>query len=161
MVFNTLVFGLSYAAVIGAMIILSYRANPRLWLHDYPQEMQALVPPKTADEIRQMRLWAIPVTGTMVLAPLGFALWHHPVQDFSYLGAFIVIWTVMQVFNLFDLIVLDWIVTVWWRPPWVQLEGAEHMRHHDNLAFHFRGFLAGLPIAVIGAAALSLPFIWL
>lgn len=155
------VFGLVYSLWLGVWILLSYLRDPRIWLHDYPKEMQALVPPRTDEEKRQLLWWAIPTTGSMLAFPLIFVLWRDATYDFSYFEAFATVWIIMQIFNVFDLIVLDWFLTVWWRPKFIQLEGAEVMNHHDNYHFHFAGFIRGLGFSTIGAAATALPFVWL
>ncbi|MEM8984280.1 MAG: hypothetical protein AAGC71_14700 [Pseudomonadota bacterium] len=154
-------FGLLYSLWLSGFIVLSYMQDSRLWLHDYPKEMQALVPPKTDAEKKRMLLWALPVTGVMVFGPFLFALWRHSVYDFSYFDAALAMWSIMQVFSIVDLLILDWWITVWWRPEWIQLEGAEQMRHHDNYRHHFVGFLKGLVFATIASAVLAIPFVWL
>ena len=47
-----LVDGLILSGLASLFILISMRANPRIWLHDYPKEIQARVPPKTAPEKR-------------------------------------------------------------------------------------------------------------
>ena len=161
MIIDAMIYGLFYSTWLSALILLSYKQQPRIWLHDYPQEMQALVPPKTDKEKRLMLLWALPTTGSMIFLPLVFALWCDPVYDFGYFEALLFIGTIMLSFCLFDLLILDWLVTVWWRPAWMRLKGAEAMMHCDNYSFHLKRSIRGLPFPIIGAGVTSLPFLWL
>ncbi|MEM1435396.1 MAG: hypothetical protein AAGG11_15160 [Pseudomonadota bacterium] len=154
-------FGLIYSVWLSALILMSYRHEPRIWLHDFPQEMQALVPLKTSAEQRLSRLWAVPITGSMILVPLVAALWRHRVFAFSYLDAFLYAGIMMLVFCIVDLIILDGLITVWWRPAWMQLRGAEPAAHHDNFRFHLRRSIAGLAFPLIGAGLVAVPFLWL
>lgn len=158
-VWEILGFGLLYSTWLSVFILLSYKQNSRLWLHDYPKEMQALVPPKTLQEKKQMLAWALPVTGSMVFAPLLFVWLRHSVYEFTYAEAMLSIWMIMQIFSLIDLLILDWLITVWWRPRFIQLEGAEDLSHHDNYFHHFKGFIFGVGFSTIGAAITALPFV--
>ncbi|MEM1246345.1 MAG: hypothetical protein AAGK22_08225 [Acidobacteriota bacterium] len=161
MIPDAAIFGLLNSGWTALLILLSFLHEPRIWLSDFPQEMQAVVPPKSAAEKRLERLWAVPILGSMFLLPFAYALWWHSEQDLGYLDAFLFFALCGLCFNVVDLVVLDWLVSVWWNPPWMRLEGAEAMAHHDNYWFHFVGFLQGLPILTFAAAIFALPFVWL
>ena len=47
-------------------------------------------------------------------------------------------------FNLIDLLILDWLVFVTWRPRVIVLPGTEGLAGYGDYGFHFRGFLKGL-----------------
>ncbi|MEM9386687.1 MAG: hypothetical protein AAGA68_16630 [Pseudomonadota bacterium] len=161
MIREAVVFGLLNSALISVLILLSFKHEPRLWLHHFPEQMQALVPAKTAAEKRLERRWGVPIIGCMIVLPLAVAMWRHQTHGFTYLDAYLFLWIATQTFNLMDLLVLDWLVTVRWSPPWMQLQGAESMKRYDNYWFHFVGFLKGLLIGSVGAAVIALPFLWL
>jgi hypothetical protein len=44
--------GLILSALASAFIIITMRLNPRIWLQDYPEDVQALVHPKNEREKR-------------------------------------------------------------------------------------------------------------
>ncbi|MEM6709229.1 MAG: hypothetical protein AAF648_10635 [Pseudomonadota bacterium] len=156
---EAVLWGLAYSLWLSALILLSYRHQPRIWLHDYPPEMRACVPPKTDSEVRLTRLWALPVTGSMLLIPAFIALWRDAVYGFTYFEAYAFVVTIMLTFCVFDLLVLDWLITVWWRPAWMQLKGAEAMRRHDNVRYHLVRSVQGLPFPLVGGAVAALPFV--
>ncbi len=66
-----------------------------------------------------------------------------------------------MVFNLFDLVVLDWLVFMRLRPLRVVIPGTEGMAGNDDFRFHLRGFLKGtlgisvLSLAIAGASLLA------
>ncbi|MEM7217327.1 MAG: hypothetical protein AAF515_03110 [Pseudomonadota bacterium] len=161
MLFDAVLAGVLLSVWLCAMILLSFRHSPRLWLHHFPREMQALVPPKTAAENRSSLLWALPTTGSMILVPLLAALAGNGEHNFGYLQAFCFIWVCLQMFNLIDLVILDWLVFVWWHPSFMQLDGASSALQHNTYWFHFVGFAKGLLIGTVAAAVLALPFLWL
>jgi hypothetical protein len=51
-------------------------------------------------------------------------------------------------------LVLDWGL-VYWQPRFVVLPGTEGMAGYGSYWFHFRGFLIGIPIVLLGSALLA------
>lgn len=89
-----------------------------------------------------------------VVAILAIALAHltRLAPGAGALVAFVYAWIILQTFNLFDLIVLDWLIVVTWRPALVVLPGTEDMPEYRDLGFHLRGFAKGIIICSVGAA---------
>ncbi len=48
--------GLILTACASLFITITLWANPRIWLHDYPKDIQAMVPPKSERE-KRLSLW--------------------------------------------------------------------------------------------------------
>lgn len=65
---------------------------------------------------------------------------------------------ILQTFNVFDLIVLDWLIVVAWRPALVVLPGTEGMPDYRDLGFHLRAFTKGIIICLAGAAIATAVF---
>ena len=69
---------------------------------------------------------------------------------------------VLFIFNLVDLLILDWIIVCWFEPRWVILPGTEHIVIPKQYLHHFKGFLMGTVVSVLGglaiAALLHVPF---
>jgi len=69
---------------------------------------------------------------------------------------------VLFIFNLVDLIILDWLIVCWLEPRWVILPGTEHIVIPKQYLHHFKGFLVGtVGLAIVGlciAAMLSIRF---
>jgi len=64
---------------------------------------------------------------------------------------------VLFLFNLVDLLILDWLIVCWLEPRWVILPGTEHIVAPKQYLHHFKGFLigtVGLAIAGLAIAAL-------
>jgi hypothetical protein len=57
---SVLLFGLPACVLFAGILLLMVSGNPRLMLQDYPKDVQAAAPPKTAQEKRQTAYWAIP-----------------------------------------------------------------------------------------------------
>ncbi|MEM7331116.1 MAG: hypothetical protein AAF490_03415, partial [Chloroflexota bacterium] len=151
MIQDAIFFGLLSSILGSIVILLSIRHEPRIWLHDVPKEIQAAVEPKTPREKRLERLWGIPFMGAMLVVPFLVALWKNQQYAFNFGSAFLFIWIVLMVFNLVDLVIIDWLVVVWWAPVWTRIKGTEYVAHYNNYWFYFVGYLKGIGITAVSA----------
>jgi hypothetical protein len=62
---------------------------------------------------------------------------------------------VFFLFNLVDLLILDWLIICTFRPRWVALPGAEHIVIAKPYLQHFKGFLIGTGGSVIVGIAIA------
>ncbi len=154
--------GTLLSLILGVMIMGSLVYNPRLWLQDYPKAVQAKVPPLNQQEKRLQRLMIIPflllmlglpyLSVTLVKAANGGVI-SFPVAYLTASG-------VLQVFNLFDAVVLDYLILTLMKPNFAIIPGTTREESLVvGLEFQVRNFLkgivicavAGLPIAFIGS----------
>jgi hypothetical protein len=85
--------------------------NPRLMLQDYPRDVQAAVPPKTAAERRETVWWGLPfLTLLLGLSLAAAVLARLQLPGLTFAGGFANAFVVMLAFNDFDWLVLDWLV---------------------------------------------------
>ena len=143
-----LIASIVFTLLIGA--VLWY--NPRLMLQDFPKDIQALVPPKTAQE-KRLSTWLLPL---VVVVFIGLPLYQVLALKASSGGtlsigtAFVYAYGIFFIVNLWDLVVMDWIGMRLFvnpqKPPFPGTEGAAGWR--DDL-FHFRGFLKGCGIGLV------------
>ena len=92
-----LVDGAMLSALAVLLIFASLRANPRIWLNDFPPDIRQAVPPKTEAEKRQSLIWGLPFLAVLLGGPalylLGNALFkmtvnrsHFPLSHLVGLG---------------------------------------------------------------------------
>jgi hypothetical protein len=135
------------------------RFNLRLFLRHFPKEIQEIVPPKSAQERRISIL-----VGLLIGVPLvSVLLWRTAtVGGHSFWERFSYAFGVLFVFNLVDLVILDWLIVCWFKPRWVILPGTEHVAIPNPYFHHFREFLMGtVGLVIVGlaiAALLSIQF---
>lgn len=97
--------------VMSAMLLLSFLINPRVWLQDYPEALRKLAPPLTPTEKRQRIAIAVPFFVAFLAIPLlatrAYVGWAGEGATFfsAYLHAFVI----LNLFNLFDAVVIDWL----------------------------------------------------
>ena len=67
----------------------------------------------------------------------------------SFLEVFVNIFTLFLVFNIVDLLILDWLIFCAITPRFIVLPGTEGMAGYKDYGFHFRGFLIGCVICLV------------
>jgi len=126
------------------------RVNPRIFLGHYPKEIRKIVPPRSKRE----RLWAL-FLGLLLGAPLASVLlWRTAaLESRAFRDHFAYAFGVLFVFNLVDLLILDWLIVCWIHPRWVTLPGTEHVAVPNPYLHHFKEFLIGTAgLAMVGLA---------
>jgi hypothetical protein len=152
--------GALLSLVLGVLVMGSLMYNPRLWLQDYPKAVQVKVPPMSKQEKRQQRLMMVPflllmfgapyLSVTLVKAANGGAL-TFPI-------AYLTVWGMLQFFNLFDAVVLDYLILTLMKPKFAVIPGSTVEDYLDGgLALQLRNYLKGIVICTI--LALPIAFI--
>jgi hypothetical protein len=116
--------GVLFSVVASTCLIALLRFNPRIFLRHYPREIREIVPPKSEKE-RQLSI----LLGLIIGVPLASALvWRvATLGSRSFWELFAYAFGVLFIFNLVDLLVLDWLIVCWLEPRWVILPGTEHV----------------------------------
>jgi hypothetical protein len=76
-------------------------------------------------------------------------------DDLGFGGAFVVAAVVLLTFNLFDLLVIDWLIFVWLRPAFVVLSGTEGMPEYGDKQFHAVAFAKGIVLCLAAAVVVA------
>jgi hypothetical protein len=126
--------------------------KPRLMIHDFPKEIQDKVPPLNRAEKAQETIF-----GGVVLALFVGVLVYFSSQlrvanggSIAFMTAFVNIYLLCLFFNVFDLLVLDYLMIVVWKPKFTIVPGFENVAYlYQNFAYHFKGFLKGLLITAV------------
>ena len=139
------------------LLIVVLWINPRLFLQDYPDEIQAVVPPKTELEKRQalipgipflLLLFAVPFISTLILK-------HQSVETISFFSLFLNAFGVAFLFNLVDLLVLDWLLFCYITPGFLVIPGTEGMEEYKDYGYHFRAFLIGTILSIAAGLVIA------
>jgi hypothetical protein len=140
-------------AVFTAFVLGTLLWKPRIWLHDFPADIQALAAPKTPAEERLTKLLGIPFMLLFFGLPLLLAWDLKSIfgADYSFLNAWLYGYALFFGVNLWDLIVLDWIGFALVDPQNPPFPGTEGARGYRDYAFHFYGFLKGCLIGLVFA----------
>lgn len=147
---SILVYGAVHAGLLSLLIVGSLLYNPRLWLQDLPPELRARLPPKTARERRETWILGIPFMGIVLGMPLlaiADPAGLGPGRP-GFLGRLGIAYGVNLVFNLVDLLLIDWGLVCLWTPRRLLPPGVEREEARD-WAKHGRDFLKGFLALVV------------
>jgi len=143
--YRILVDGLSLSAAAIVLILASIKFNPRLWLQDLPKDIRDAVPPKTAAEKRWSLIWAVPFLAVLVGVPLLSCLTLR--RQAGGAETFGLLWLdafgVAMMFNLFDLVLVDWLIVCTLTPRFIVIPGTAGLPGYKDFGHHARGFVVG------------------
>lgn len=147
-------FALIFTVYILALVIY----NQRLILNpgDIPADILAAVPPKTEEEQRLSVWLGIPffilMLGIPAYSTYTFAL-QNPAAGYWLLFGHI--FFVSLIPNLFDLIVLDWLLFCTIQPSFFVFPGTEGFFGYRDYGFHLRQHAKAFPILVVVIAVVA------
>jgi len=159
---RVLVDGAVLSALAVLLIFGSLRANPRIWLNDFPPDIRKAVPPKTDAEKRLSLFWGLPFLAILLGGPLvSNALLEHQRGGSATFGAlFLNGFGVALFFNVVDLVIVDWLVLCFLTPRFLVIPGTEGMAGYKDYSHHFRGFVIGIGVsAMLGALTAGVIYI--
>jgi hypothetical protein len=150
---NGVIWGVILSLVLTVLLFGVGLTNPEMMLNDYPPDIQAKYGPMSEKSKKQKTLFAIAlvlaVIGILVASVLQLA--HASGGEPGFVPVFVSTFVAVFTFNLFDLIVLDFLLFVYLQPKFIVLPGTEGMAGYRDYGFHFRGFLIGTVISVIAS----------
>ncbi|MGH0597530.1 nitroreductase [Bacillus mycoides] len=143
------IVGISMSFILSIMILGSTYYNPRLWLNDYPKDIQKVVLPKSINEKKQTFYFEIIYNIILFGTPLvsTYILHHH--GKLLYIEAYLHTFGIVMIFNLVDLLIIDWLIFCWITPRFVVIPSTEGMKGYKDYKFHLRGAIAGTPFLAI------------
>ena len=153
---HALEFGLILSAVLVALLLAVLRANPEIMLNDYPPDVKAKWGPITESTKRQ-RAFVAAIFAIVIVGVVAWSIKAVPAlvaRDVTFGVAFTHFAIMFGTFNVLDCFVLDWGL-VYWQPHFAILPGTEGMAGYKSYWFHFRGFLIGIPIVLLGSALMA------
>jgi uncharacterized membrane protein len=151
---HSLLYGAILSLVMSGVIFASFFLFPRIWVNSAPADIQQIVGAMTPHDQRVKRIARLL---TLIFA---FGLIVHSISQLVALGdgkisfsqVALSVFLIIQVFNLVDLLLIDWLLIATIRPSFVVFPGTEHLAGYRDYGFYFVGFLKG----IIGSAILSL-----
>lgn len=145
---------LSLALVI-IMLISGFVALD-MWVGDYPPDIREKFGPMSARARRLRPYFATAVFLAVLAIPiLGLAAFRSANGPIAFAPTLIFGMLAVFVFNLFDLLVLDWLLFCTIQPRSMVLPGTEGMAGYRDYRFHFIGFLKGLGFCLVGGLVIA------
>jgi hypothetical protein len=149
--------GALLSVVASAYLLVLLRFNPRMFLRHFPKEIREIVPPRSQKERRMSILLGVPLGLLFIGSTFASALlWRASAQgSLSFWELFAHVFGLFFLFNLVDLLILDWLIVCKFTPRWLIIPGTEHIVMPKEYLYHFKGFLLGIVVSVIGGLAVA------
>ena len=154
---NALICGLLLSLGLTIIMIISAAAAPDMWVGDYPPDIRQKYGPMSPRAARLRPFVAVLFFLVVLVIPiLGLSALSAREGQVAFLPAFAFSALTLLVFNVFDLIVLDWILFCTIQPRQMILPSTEGMAGYRDYRFHFIGFLKGLGFCAVGGLLIAI-----
>jgi hypothetical protein len=153
---SILIDGAVLSVALGFVIVGSLAYEPRVWLNDAPPRVRTLAPPLTDAERRTRALVGVLFLLTLVAVTAwsGARLPARYGEPLSIGTVFLHFLGVFFFFNLFDLLVIDWLLLLVLRPRFVtrlSVPGLSYEETVGGYGYHFRAFLKGTGFIIVAS----------
>ncbi|MEZ4869448.1 MAG: hypothetical protein R3C14_49450 [Caldilineaceae bacterium] len=148
--YGTLLSGLLTLLVLGSLYI-----NPEMWLGDAPREIQEKHGPMSA-RAKGQRAWLVVAFFVAITAVVGLSLVQMPTvvgRPLTFVTVFAHLWIMFMLFNLVDLLLIDWLIVEIIRPAFIAQSPLGQLMAERNYGHHFQGFLKG-SVGILGVSLL-------
>jgi hypothetical protein len=139
------------SAIASFYLFMVLYINRRVFLQDYPEEIQRAVPPKSREERRLSLLFGTPFLLLLFAGPLisTLTLKHQSGGGLSFFAASFHAFGIVFIFNLVDWLILDWLIFCTITPNFLVIPDTEGMAGYKDYSFHFRAFRVGTILSII------------
>jgi hypothetical protein len=142
---HSLVYGIILSGVLTILILGSLYINPEMWLHDAPRDIQEKHGPMSARAKRQ-RAWLAVAFAVAIIGVVGLSFVRLPAVvggPLTFMSVFAHLWIMFMLFNVVDLLLIDWLIVEFMRPAFIVQSGLGQLMAERNYWHHFQGFLKG------------------
>jgi len=152
-----ILYGLVFSLLFSALLLVMIKINPEMMLNDYPPDIKARYGPASEKTKQQRKPLVILFFLIVIDVPLLsiVRLDQMIAGSPSFLEIFVNIFTLFLVFNIVDLLILDWLIFCAITPRFIVLPGTEGMAGYKDYGFHFRGFLIGCVICLVSGVVFA------
>lgn len=153
---HALLYGGVLSAVMSVLLLGLLWMNPEILLNDYPPDIRKKYGPMSERSKRQ-RLPVAIVIGAVALGIVTASfsgVRTNGSGKIPFLTAFVHLFVMFSVFNVVDLLLLDWpLVAI--GPRFMVLPGTEGSAGYKDYGFHFRGFLIGAVLILVASGLMA------
>ena len=152
------VYGLILSTLFTVVLLGSVFVNVEIMQNDYPPDVKMAYGSERNPKTRiQRRIFSV-LFLVMLFGVLCYSmvdLKRSTPMEFNFLALFILVFVEVFTFNLWDLLMIDWLIFNTIQPKFIFLPGTEGMTGYKDYFFHFKGFLTGIVFSLISALILS------
>jgi len=153
---NAFICGLGLSLILTTIMIISGLVAPDMWISKYPPDIRqryGSMSPRAA--LFRPYIAVAFFTAVLVIPIIGLFTLRAEANYIPFIPALVYSITALIVFNIFDLIILDWLLFCTIQPRLMVLPGTEGMPGYRDYRFHFMGFLKGLGFCAVGGLLIA------
>ncbi|KAA0264914.1 MAG: hypothetical protein DPW18_16520 [Chloroflexi bacterium] len=151
-----LVWGTVFGVVFSAAMLIIGKINAEIILNDYPPDIRAKYGAMSDSTRKQANLMTLPLLATLgLVVALGLGQLRNLIGELTFVETLIVSTVIFQMWNLLDLVLLDWFLLMTLKPKFMILPGTEGMAGYRDYGFHFKKFLNGIVFTFILALVVT------
>ncbi len=154
--YEALIYGLVLSLALSILMVVSGAIALDMFVGDYPPDIRERYGPMSARAARLRPYIAAVLFIVFLVVPIiGLFALQAEIDYVPFLPAFAFSGITLLVFNIFDLIILDWLFFCTIQPRSMVLPGTEGMAGYHDYRFHFIGFLKGLGFSAVGGLLIA------
>lgn len=157
MYLDAVIKGLIWSALWIIYVYVIVTKYPWQMLHEYPKDIQkaSVLPEPTTEKKKNAKLFG--AIGSLVIfgALITFGLIRFAGSKESYGKVLLYIFIIAMIWNIADLLIMDWLIICRITPKWVVIPGTEGCSGYKDYFFHFKGFLIGCVYTAIMSLLIS------
>lgn len=139
------------SVLLGSIVLAIVYYNAEILHDDYPPHIKAKALPMSEAAKQQRTIVTIPFIALLLGFPAysNLKLKRQNHGHLSFKNALVNAYAVFAFSNLFDLLVLDYLIMLRMRPRFAMLPGTEESDYTNDYFFHFVGFLKGMGYGLV------------
>jgi len=153
-----ILYGLVLSALFTLVLSTAVLVNVEIMQNDYPPDIKHAYGvernPKTRAQRRVFSLlFLLILFGVLCYSMVD--LGRSSSIRLTFLPLFVLTFMEIFTFNLWDLLVIDWLIFNTLQPSFIFLPGTKGLKGYKDYYFHFKGFLNGITFSLVSALILS------
>ena len=154
--YDALIYGLVLSLVLTILLVISGAIALDMFVNDYPPDIKQKYGPMSPRTARLRPYIASLLFITILVIPIiGLFALQAELLAVPFLPALVFSGITLLVFNIFDLLILDWLFFCTIQPRSMVLPGTEGTAGYRDYRFHFIGFLKGLGFSAVGSLLIA------
>ena len=152
------IYGLILSVLFTLVLLGAVFVNVEIMQNDYPPDVKKAYGAERNPKTRfQRRIFSLLFLFVLfgVLCYSMVDLKRSTPLEFNFLTLFALVFVEVFIFNLWDLLVIDWLIFNTLQPKFIFLPGTESLAGYKDYYFHFKGFLTGIGFSLVSAFVLA------
>ena len=157
MISVALIEGLIWSVLWMIYVYILVSRFPWEMLHDYPEDIQkaSTLPAPSDEQKKKAKIFSVLFSLVIFGALIVFGVLQYAGEKVPFPEILLFTFIIAMIWNVVDLVIMDWLIICKLTAKWVVIEGTEGCRGYKDYMYHFKGFLIGCVYSVILALIIS------